>query len=555
MTPRRAGVRASLRARGLVLAVVAATSAACGSTFPVESGAGTPVVAGGVPAQDQGGLAGGDSGLSIASPTDDPGAGTGTGSSTTFGGGATTAGTAAATSGSGSSDTPSSSTSGAGTDTRPSSTGTTPTSDAPDGPRPVAPGQPGIDDEKVVVGLTYTEDSSAANSALGAGGITTGDQRRNFEAVLGYFNARGGAGGREIVPVYHKYEATSSQPYAVQEQAACATFTQDHPVFVSLAGGLPAISDGTFNACMHAAGTPILAGSAQSDQNDDSFRRWPHFVQASTLSLDAIARLWPAGLDESGYFEPRTPAGETRLGLLTYDNNTLRTTTERSLKPALATLGHEFVEEAYVRQPSSFSDVSDMSAEVQSAVLRFRSQGIEHVMIQDLGNAILTLLFLNSAESQSYRPRYGLTTNNGGQLLVGTVPEAQYAEARMVGWLPDVDVPPSGFDEPMGRGRALCESIYDEAGITYSGNSALVAYGQCDQIRTLVAAFEAGSGPLAQDTLVGDFVSVGNSFETALAGPTRYAADRHYGIARYRLAEFSGGCSCFTYTGPWRAAG
>lgn len=544
--PRRHGTRH----RALAAAAVAAMTAACGSTFPVDPATGAPVVAGGAPAQEQGGFDGGDSGLTLEPSTD--GGSVATGSAGGFGGIGSTPGTTGGSSGGAGAGTSSTTTS----TTTSESGGATPaqTSGGQDGARPAAPGARGIDDDQVLVGLTYTEDSAAANAALGAGGLTGGDQKRNYEALLRYFNDRGGAHGREIVPVYHRYEATSNQPYAQQEQAACATFTEDQPVFVSLAGGLQALSDGTFNACMHAAGTPILAASALSDQNDSSFQRWPHFVQAPTLSLDAIARLWPAGLDESGYFEPRTPAGETRIGLLTYDTETMRTTAERSLKPALAELGHGFEDERYVRQPSSFSDVSDMSAEVQSAVLAFRTAGIEHVMIQDAGNALLTLLFMNGAESQGYRPRYGLTTNNGGQLLVGAVPEAQYDDARLVGWHPSIDVPPSRFDEPMGRGRELCDAIYADAGITFSdGNAQLVAYGQCDEFRVLLAAVEAGSGPLAQDTFTGDFLSVGTSFETAVVGPTRFAPDRRYGVARYRLAEFSGDCSCFTYTTPWRA--
>lgn len=528
-----------------VAALAAVVATACGSTFPVDPVTGEPVAAGGVPTQQQGAEA--DSGLGLASPSADGNAGADAGSGLASGSAAT------GTSGGSSATTPSAPTSASGSngDTDPSNRPAT----TSDGLRPFAPGSPGIDDEKILVGLTYTEDSAAANSALGAGGITTGDARRNYAALLDYFNERGGAGGREIVPVYHKYEATSSQPYATQEEAACTTFTQDQPVFVSLAGGLPAISDGTFNACMHAAGTPILAAGAQSDQNDDSFARWPEFVQGPTLSLDAVARLWPTALDENGYFEPRGALGETLVGVVTYDTAVMRTTYERSLEPALAALGHQVEDVAYVRQPDSFTDVSDMSAEIQSAVLQFNSQGIQHVLIQDAGNALLTLLFMTSAENQSYRPRYGLTTNNGGQLIVGTAPEAQFAEARLLGWLPSVDVPASSFDESMGGGRELCDAIYADAGITHAdSNAALVAWGQCDQIRSLVAAVDAGSGQLSQPTFIEDWVSIGTGFESSIVGPTRFAPARHYGVARYRGAEFSGDCTCFQYVTPWRKA-
>lgn len=409
----------------------------------------------------------------------------------------------------------------------------------------------GLTDTQMVVGFPMTVDG--ANEALGVEGITTGDMRGRNEALLDYFNARGGAGGREIVPVYHSYDGTSTQSFSAQEQAGCATYTQDNEVFVVMEAGTE-FTDGTMLACLQNAGVPALVSPGLSWFSDPIFARFPNFAQTNALSLDAIARFWPRGLDELEYFDARTPVEPVRVGLLTYDTSVMRGVTEQSLKPAMRAVGQEFTEERYISLPGRLADVGAMTTEINSAILQFRSQQVQHVMIQDNGNALLTLLFMQSAESQGYQPRYGLTSNNGGQLLFDEAGSAaQFSDARMVGWSPMTDVPESEFTESMGPARELCDRIFAEAGMTYENlNARLVAYLQCDGFMSLVAATDAIEGPLTQDRLIPAFLGLGTSWRSALSGPTRFAPDRRYGIARYRLARFVDDCTCFRYTSGWR---
>lgn len=444
---------------------------------------------------------------------------------------------------------------------------TTPgTSGAPGGGA-AAPGQPapapgtgqastqgparGLTDTEIFVGFAYTIDG--ANEALGVEGITTGDMRGRYQVLLDYFNARGGAGGRDIVPVYHGYDGTSTQSFSAQEQAGCATYTQDNEVFVVTEAGTE-FSDGTMLACLHNAGVPSLNSPGTSQQSDAVYARFPNFVTTNVLSLDTIARMWPRGMEETGFFEPRSVTEPVRIGLLTYDTPSMRGVTEQSLKPAMRAVGQEFDEEAYISRPSRLADVGSMTTQINSALLRFRSAQVQHVMIQDIGNALLTLLFMQGAEGQGYRPRYGLTSNNGGQLLVDEGGNAaQFADARMIGWLPHFDVPEREFTESMGPARELCERIYAEAGVAFENrNARAVAYLQCDELFSLTAALNAMEGAVTQDKLIPTFVGLGTSWQSALNGPTRFAPDRRYGVSRYRLARFVDDCTCFRYTSGWR---
>jgi hypothetical protein len=423
---------------------------------------------------------------------------------------------------------------------------------ASSGVRPTAAGAKGVDDRRIHLGMAYSDDTGQANEALGISGITQGDPRRNYEALMAWVNARGGLAGREVVPVWHQYRSASGEGWNAQDQAACSTFTQDNEVFVSLSAGIG--PDGTFLGCMENAGIAILDNVPSNGRadSDDTFSRFPRYSSLLWLSNDKIAQIWPGGLKAGGYFEPSGALAEVKVGVVTYDSDPFRKPVERSLRPAMRAAGHEIAQEVYIRPPANNADVGQMSAELASAVLRFRQEGIGHVMIFDASSALITFLFMTAAENQGYRPRYGMNSANGGQLIADQAPAGQMKDAISVGWNPNFDVPAGDFTA-WTPARALCDGIFKEAGITFDNtNAQTVGYLQCDQIRGLVAAVDASEGPLTNDSVVQGVQRLGSSLDSATMGPTRFAPDRRYGIARYRLAEFDDACSCFAYTSDWR---
>lgn len=414
--------------------------------------------------------------------------------------------------------------------------------------RAAAPGANGLDDDRMYIALAYTEDGAEANAAIGAAGVTQGDPRRQYETMIDWVNAQGGVAGRELVPVWHRYRVASGESFSAQDQAACTTYTQDNEVFVSLASG--AGGDDNFLACMENAGVPILATSRIDD--DDTFRRFPRYNALLGLSNDMIARVWPGGLDEGGYFEETSALEDVKIGLVTYDMPAFRNPVERNLRPAMRAVGQEFEDEVYIRPPDNINDVGQMAAEMGSAILRFRQQGIEHVMIFDASNALITLLFMQAAENQGYRPRYGLNSSNGGQVMADLVPDGQLRDAVSVGWNPTFDVPEGDFTD-WSPARALCDRIYEEANISFDNtNAQIVGYIQCDQVRGLMESVNASQGPLSADSVNQGLARLGSSFDSAAYIATRFAPDRRFGLARYRLAAYFDDCACFKYTSGWR---
>src|SRR5207249_10346778 len=56
---------------------------------------------------------------------------------------------------------------------------------------------PGVTGTTIYVGVIYTENGKAANEAIGAAGITQGDEQANVRVLVDDINAHGGVAGRK----------------------------------------------------------------------------------------------------------------------------------------------------------------------------------------------------------------------------------------------------------------------------------------------------------------------------------------------------------------------
>lgn len=416
-----------------------------------------------------------------------------------------------------------------------------PSQDGPSEPFPVAAGTPGITDDEIHIGFAYAENANAGNEAVGFDEVTRGDARRYHDLWVERINASGGIAGRQLVPVYHVLNGASNESLAAQEEQICATWTQDNEVFTAT---IAAASD-VLRQCLANADVGLISGQGLGVSDDQTFRDFPDGIEPNNLSLDPMARVTVDGLAAQGYFDAPDPLEPTRLGIITYDYPTFRRVTQGQLLPSLAAHGVEHEDPVYVRFPERQSDIGEVSAQLANTVLRFRSAGVTHVMIFEY-NAALTALFLNSAESQAYRPRYGLNSQNGGQLMAELVPAAQLRGAVSVGWIPLFDA----VDAEQNAAARSCEKIYDDAGITFdSANAKAVGMNFCDTYRLLKAGIEAAPGPLSRQTLTAGLERLGDSFESAIVQSVRLGPDRHYGVSSYRFSTFHDDCACFRYTG------
>jgi ABC-type branched-subunit amino acid transport system substrate-binding protein len=419
---------------------------------------------------------------------------------------------------------------------------------------------PGVTPTKIFVGVTYSTGNDAANRALGAN-ITTGDQQADAQAVIDDINAHGGVAGRKLVPVWYDFQSTDARPYAVIDNEACAHFTQDNHVFAVAGDG---ITD-NFPACVLKAGAMMVSSASGIIGPDKAyFQRFPYLFNTGYLTQDRMMAEEVRSLARQSYFTgwssvsgapAATPA---KVGIITFDTPSWNTPLERVLLPGLRSAGHP-VDPSNIQRvtyPSDNDQVASSVADIQSAVLRFRQNGVSHVIVLD-ANGSLTLHMLNNMRSQRYFPRLGINSATGVQALYdGYAQDAQsFNGAVGLGWLPVLDLPPGAGDRYFTRGTKDCIAMVERrTGQRFADtNSASVALGYCDQLYLLAEAINRAAGAVTRVAVSAAIEALGGRFASAGTRGLFFSPNRHDGIEFGYDMRFDSSCKCVKYvSSPFR---
>lgn len=506
-------------------------TAACGSTVQTSGDA----VLGGA----QAGAAGqgltpvGPDGLSVQQPGSttagtlttgggSAGAGTFSGPSTqggTAGGGSTGE---AATGGSGSGGTAG----GAGTAAGPSGGG-------------AFVGGPGVTATQIKLGIPYCTDCSTADAALGADGEDSGDQRRYYQAAIDDVNSRGGVLGRKLIPVFHAVSVSDN--IEASQQAACETFTKDNQVAAIFLRGEIAYQ------CAKNAGVIVIGQGGSGPL----FQRYPNMFAPGSIRLERLGAVTVKGMVAAGWHKPEVKWPTGKIGLITWQDSEYEYAMKQGWLPALREKGLKETEVRYVAVPSSDKSIADSSAAINSAVLSFREQGIDHVFIADGPAGIfrgggLTLQFLNSAKSQGYYPRYGFNSNNA--------PGSPNLPAdQQVGM---VAVDSNDFERSNDEGiepnpqRERCWALMKKKGLkaTDGRPTGVLAISACGTAWFAEAVFKRATSGTTMQQVIAAAESLGTSYRGPGSYGTRLGPGQHDGVSFFRNARFDEACSCMEYT-------
>ena len=497
---------------GAAMAATALLTAGCGTT--VKTGAASP----------------NNSNLSLGgtnSPS--PGAGQGATSTTATGaGGAVPQSGGLSSSGQAGSGSPS----GSGP-----SGGPGPTISAPPTSKLTPANAPGVTAKYIYVGIPYSSQAAAGDSAIGAAGAAPSyDERSVFNSVIDYANAHGGFAGRQLVPLYYNVSLTENTD--TQYEAACAYFTQDNKVMF-LPGG---DADNIFDACAQKAGTVALGVGAATEA---TVKKFPNVVDPDGIALDRIGSVTATGLFKGNYFTGK-------LGLVTWDSPAYQATVANGYLPTLGAHNIKPLDTVYISVPQQISALGDMTAQVSSAVTKFKAEGIDHVIIQDgpagvWSGAGLTFEWMNQAKSQNYFPRYGENSGNAPGWSVLPADEqnnllaiddsdgdAQYD----VGWHTN-------------QARQKCFQIEANAGYPVNSsnqNNEGIAAGVCDDvffvqqvINSLPVVSTANFVTAAQN--------LGYGFSPAVVYGSWLTPGRRDGGDMFRTEEYFSSCSCLKFQG------
>lgn len=409
------------------------------------------------------------------------------------------------------------------------------------------PGAPGVTDDTIYVGAVYAPEAGAGNAAIGAAGIDPGDQRDYYNAVVDDLNKRGGIAGRKVKVVYYEAGGDDSSTQAAQE--ACTHWTQDNEVFAIFLGGDPIVLQ-----CARKAGI-LLLGTTFSSATKETFTRYPNYIEIATVRLDRVGTANVEGLARTGYF-PKRPT----IGLITWDQPNYRRAIADGYRPALARLGFKPASVRYVTVPQSEAGLSDSSASVNSAVLEFRSEGVDHVMILDgpagwFGGTGLTLLFLRSAGSQGYHPKYGFNQTNspvsGLKAGLWTADDLRHSHAILWSDGPDDDADEGLRPNPQ---RRRCYALMRSRGVPLDNpNAQGFALAACDYVWFLEAVGAPAGRALTLDAVLATVDRLGGAYRSPLSYANHFSPTQHDGTAAARNAVYDEPCHCFRFvTGAYR---
>jgi hypothetical protein len=388
------------------------------------------------------------------------------------------------------------------------------------------------------VGLLYA-DNGQANAALGVGTSNSLTPEKALKAFVSAFNRSGGLAGRRLEPVYHAIDATASD-YSAQASAACARFTQDTRVAVVLDYALH-IRYG-MGACLAKNGIAHLALNAADEAEADAL---PLLVTPGAMTTDRLYRGVLAGLSRTKYV-----GRENRVGVLLEDCPHLRRVLDRAIEPTMASLGLQLTRTQTFGCATGFAAAGPAASAIQSAVLAFRSAGVDRVLMVSDFEQVALLLFGPQAESQGYRPGYLLSSQAQASVMRPNLPAGQWPQLHGVGYARGVDIDDPRTPLPSTDRR--CLSLLQAGGAAAQGwQDTYVATGICTPFLLLEQALRSTGGDAQGRAVAQAVASFGTSFVAAgtVDGRTRFGRGRNDGPDDAAPFGFVQDCSCMRYTG------
>lgn len=382
--------------------------------------------------------------------------------------------------------------------------------------------------EPLQIGFEYIEAFDASFIGANAESTDFGDPVPATTRIVEWVNENGGIGGRPVEPIFHgtRVETTS---FAQQAQEACAKFAEDNHAFAVVSGFVGGAA-GLLLPCLADHGVALMAQD-RSTYDDVTMAEFPSYLyMVGRMSMTRWAGMYIDGLTEQGYFDGAT------VGVAYFDTPEFRRAMEQ-VRPRLAAHGAAAVEEVAISFFADPAGLSGVASQLQSAILRFRTAGVTHVLLVDYAGT-LAFLFIPQAESQSYRPRYGFNTANNPGLQALNYPPEQLAGSVAVGWNPRDD---GVTQDPTNAAAQFCTDI---VGVPRLPTDSL---GHCDALMTMRAALD-GAATVDVATLRARVERLGSSFESPTSHATFFGPGRHDGPEAVRYYAYDASCRCYLYT-------
>jgi hypothetical protein len=437
----------------------------------------------------------------------------------------------------------------AGSVTRaPTGTAQTSGSRAPDVTGPAAPPAAalkgrGFDEKKIVLGYTTSRDANSTIKTLGFN-VGVGDTDAQVNAIVNDLNARGGIAGRRIELVVHDYSlANYTRDEDTESQRACATFTEDRPVFAvlnTIGLGNTIVAD-----CLAKKDIPYIDNRFSMGRDPATNPQYSRSLyKPSSMNVDTYVPLFTNGLLRQGWFGRwDTTAGEpgtapVKVGTMHFDTPAW-TYYLNSIKKRFAAAGYPITKT--VTYPVGVDHVVAAST---NAVVAFRQAGITHVV-----NA--NIAFIQAAENQGYHPRYSVDEGIAPQALTEVAPNGALHGSMGVGYNPYNDVEAGSDPKSMHKpAQEACAAVMRKAGLDMSSQTIVQAMMfECD-LFNFVGRSLNGVRAIGTEALAKGANALGTAYDSTITFGVQFGPRQHAGAVAARNLAYVDSCTCYRYTSP-----
>jgi hypothetical protein len=265
----------------------------------------------------------------------------------------------------------------------------------------------------------------------------------------------------------------------------------------------------------------------------------PYYYQMVSPSWNGFAPTMVSTLRSQGYFSGwdtstnQSGSAPVKVGVLAGITD-VSVRVGKLVASSLKAYGYDPV--VYNNDPKDFT----------SAVLKMSGSGVTHLIIPDGGQ----VLFMATAATQKYFPRYGLSSSAGPEaVLASNIPAAVLHGSMGAGWSPSLDVNDANDPGDTSSAETTCKSIFSKAGFDFSGRrlAEAIALSYCDGLRIISEGATAGVG-LTPLSIYKGVVTIAPTWKSALSFGSGLTPTHLTIPGAVRPFAFVDSCTCFRYT-------
>ena len=379
----------------------------------------------------------------------------------------------------------------------------------------------GVTKDEIVLGILATDEGFFS----AAGGGNTKRHEQVLQPFVDEINEQGGINGRKLTVRVTRYDPLSADSM----QAACVQQAEDYKVFASIA---QAGFYGDAEVCMATKQVPLLTGNGSSAFTN--YEREKGWVRQTQQNKDRNIKNWIDWMVSVGMLTPKT-----KTGILDVDVPEDKQLVEQVVLPYLKQLGL-----ATPQRATLSASIAQTPAEAQSAVLKFRGEGVQLVL--PFVSFLRMLVFAQQADAAQYKPGYSVSDFG----LLSTDAMAGMPPSQWEG-VTGITAFRTGVDEPgkMPRNAPAkeCEAVYNRYGQQLTPDDGIEIAQMlhyCEHLALFAdAARRAGANPTRQSFL-GAIASTGTwTYRVALTERLTFRPDKYDGADLFKVVRWQSGCN------------